>query len=90
MIRLNNISVFDIIKDYLSKNHYDGLVNCEIECGCGLEDICPCGCPSNDCIPGYLADCTNCANQDCYGFEYLQEGVDYFVADKDCGKRIDW
>lgn len=38
-----------IIADYLRKNKYDGLCNLKLECGCGVDDLAPCGSPSLDC-----------------------------------------
>ena len=31
-----------IIKEYLEENGFKGLVNPNIPCGCGADDICPC------------------------------------------------
>jgi len=35
----DNIVVFDIIKEWLDKNGFDGLAN--EDCGCSKEDMCP-------------------------------------------------
>lgn len=45
-------TVLEIVADYLRAHGHDGLCNPEIECGCGLGDLAPCGdyCPS-ECVP---------------------------------------
>jgi hypothetical protein len=40
----------DIIKKYLEDNGYDGLAR--DECGCFVDDLFPCGCDSQECVPG--------------------------------------
>lgn len=55
------MKALDIIKKYLVDNGYDGL--CNGDCGCGLDDLSPCGCTvNNDCMPAYKfkTDCKNC------------------------------
>ena len=42
-----------IIKKYLKENGYDGLVDCENECGCELGNLMPCDGVIMDCEPGY-------------------------------------
>lgn len=49
-----NPSMFEIIKDWLWVNGYDGLCSPEQDCGCFLKDLMPCGCPhEEDCVAGY-------------------------------------
>ena len=43
----------DTVAEYLEANGYDGLFNPEIECGCELADLCPCGEIFQDCQAGY-------------------------------------
>lgn len=43
----------DIIKDFLIKNGFDGLLNNDLDCGCELDDLLPCDWHCGDCIPGY-------------------------------------
>ncbi len=33
----------EIIEKYLKDNGFDGLYNEDMECGCLLDDLCPCG-----------------------------------------------
>lgn len=37
------MDIFQIVYEFLKENGYDGL--CREECGCGLEDLMPCGEP---------------------------------------------
>lgn len=56
-------SVEIIVKDYLEKNGYDGLVDYNGECGCDLKDFMPCeGIEIQGCRPGYKVPCT-CAEE---------------------------
>jgi hypothetical protein len=32
-----------IIEDFLKQQGYEGLVNLNCECGCGIDDLMPCG-----------------------------------------------
>jgi hypothetical protein len=53
MVR-TNLSVEGIIKKYLRENGFDGLCNCEMECGCLLENLVPCDSLDEiHCEPGY-------------------------------------
>jgi len=45
------MTVEEIIKEYLTTNGYDGLC-CE-DCGCGIDDLAPCGDMRLDCVPAY-------------------------------------
>lgn len=49
------MNVKQIVEKYLKDNGYDGLFNGDAECGCLLEDLCPCGGDYGDwnCEPGY-------------------------------------
>jgi len=42
-----------ILKEYLEKNEYEGLVNVDLECGCSLEDLMPCDAPCVNCEAGH-------------------------------------
>jgi len=43
-----------IVEQYLRDHRYDGLcnVNIDIECGCIIDDLMPCGEPEIDCCAG--------------------------------------
>ena len=62
------MNVKDIVKEWLSKNGYDGLSN--QECGCGIDDFMPCEGLSIfqdncDCEPGHKWDGNSCITDDC-------------------------
>jgi hypothetical protein len=38
-------NVSDLLKQAITANKADGLCNSYLECGCSLEDLCPCGEP---------------------------------------------
>ncbi len=67
------LTVLEIIKDYLKKNGYDGL--CGEECGCGIDDLAPCGQADNlfDCIPAYKQDTKTCTNTECENYDEVEE-----------------
>ncbi len=46
------MNVHEIITKYLQDNRYDGLCNDELDCGCIIDDLTPCG-GEMDCEPGY-------------------------------------
>ena len=46
-------TVRDIVESHLRANGFDGLANSEIECGCIVGDLMPCGSPDPcECIVG--------------------------------------
>ena len=46
-------TVLSMIRQTLQAMHADGLSNRDIECGCLLDDLAPCGCPQlNNCVAG--------------------------------------
>jgi len=49
----DNPNVRDIIESYLRDNGFDGLCEPDTECGCGLDDLAPCGGIIQDCSPAY-------------------------------------
>lgn len=55
-------SIKKIISDYLEENNYEGL--CNIECGCSINDLFPCGEIQEDCITAYKINCKK-ENSDC-------------------------
>lgn len=52
----------EIVEDYLRVNGYDGLCDPDAGCGCGLDDLCPCGVEIGGCVPAYLVrkNCADC------------------------------
>jgi len=47
----------EIIIKYLTDNGYDGLYNNDDDCGCGIDDLLPCGASPDDCKPAYKCKC---------------------------------
>ena len=52
-----SIVVPDLIRDGLEAQGATGLVNTEMPCGCGLDDLMPCGEPCPDCEAAYVILC---------------------------------
>lgn len=45
----------DVVHAGLWLGDFDGLCNPALECGCRLDDLCPCGEPHmTECVPGFL------------------------------------
>ncbi len=53
----------EIIRDWLVAHKCDGLCN-EIECGCRLDDLMPCGNPGVDCVAARSGDPPDDADPD--------------------------
>ena len=49
----------EIAKEWLTQHLYHGLFT--DDCGCEVDDLMPCGSPSENCEPGYKLDC-NCGD----------------------------
>lgn len=66
IVELEGYSQFEKeIKDWLEDNGYEGLVDPDDECGCGIEGLMPCvnNDGIGDCEPGYKIPCT--CGEDC-------------------------
>ena len=48
---MDEITVKQIVKEYLEKHGYDGL--CFGDCGCRVEDLMPCMTNTDMCVAGY-------------------------------------
>jgi hypothetical protein len=60
------MNLCEIAEMWLMEHGYDGLVECEGTCGCGVgENFIPCGSPGADCQPAYQFVCQKCA-ETCY------------------------
>ena len=42
-----------IVKEWLKRNGYDGLCDCNLECGCSVDEIMPCAEPGTECEAAY-------------------------------------
>ena len=61
---MKNPKIEKVIKEYAKQYGYTGLFNSDIECGCLLNDLAPCG---NDCLLcefGYWTKCENCEEKE--------------------------
>lgn len=47
------ITVYDIVKEYLNANGFDGLMEPNCKCGCETKEIAPCGEINGNCLPAY-------------------------------------
>lgn len=61
------MELFDILRNWLEENGYDGLCLPDEECGCSLENFMPCGEPSPRCEAGHCVKAPE------------GSGVDYFI-----------
>jgi hypothetical protein len=52
------MSVQEILIDWLKSHGYDGLCLPREACGCGINDLCPCGYSCDDCEPAYAVTIT--------------------------------
>jgi len=53
--------VEEIIEEWLTANGYDGL--CGDNCGCGIDDLAPCGAFPGDCEPAFVHKCNSCPDK---------------------------
>ena len=56
----------------LKETGYDGLCSPEAGCGCGFDDLMPCGgeCVMSECVPAYKSKCKGDAcEQKCEGYD---------------------
>jgi hypothetical protein len=61
------MTVKEILIDWLKDHGYDGLCNCDIECGCLIEDLIPCEYVNDRfCEAGYRVPCMGgCGEEEC-------------------------
>jgi len=65
--RGGGMTLKEIVTKWLKENGYDGLCEVMTECGCGLDDLMPCGEPKEDCEAGHEVKAPKDSN------------VDYFI-----------
>ena len=58
-----NPDVRALVQAGLKAGGFDGLWNCDGECACLVDDLCPCDEPCIDCQAGYKAPC-DCGEHD--------------------------
>ena len=52
------MTIKQIVRDYLLGSEYDGLYDPNCECGCEINDLFPCDDVCPDCVAGYKISCT--------------------------------
>ena len=56
-----NITIREMVADWLHERGYTGLLHDYHGCGCALDDLMPCDAPDiHECIAGYRRFCANC------------------------------
>lgn len=72
----------ELIVKTLKENGFSGLCDTENGCGCGIDDIAPCGSDCNvlNCQPAYLIKCKgkNCETP-CDGYDEDGNGTCYTI-----------
>ena len=61
------MNVKEIVEKYLTDGHFDGLCNVDLECGCVIGDLFPCGEYFAECEPGHRRikdDSCSCQEKD--------------------------
>ena len=59
--------VIQIVEEYLKSNGFDGLCNCDVPCGCLLDNLCPCGDLNVDCQAGHREEVGSSVECGCDG-----------------------
>lgn len=59
------------IHDYLEKHEFEGLYNDDLICGCGIDDLAPCGNLPLNCISGVITHWSR--GVACYGSKEKRE-----------------
>lgn len=72
--RMNNPTIEEMVHEYLIQHDYDGLCYPEDDCGCGLDDLFPCGYSSNKCRAAYA--CTSPCGRDTVYKLQEEEGIE--------------
>ena len=60
------MNVKSIVAEYLKAYKYDGLCLPDVQCGCLLEDLAPCGEMSEECLPGHRENIDRHTPCECY------------------------
>ena len=50
-------TVLDVVRNHLCQHGFDGLVSCDRDCACEVDNLMPCGEMRYDCEPGHKAAC---------------------------------
>lgn len=67
--RTDEPTIETMVREWLVCNGYSGLYYSEdgVECGCGLEDLMPCGEAGSSCVAGYAYRCGQCSKAETCG-----------------------
>lgn len=81
------MKVKDMVISYLKTHNYDGL--CYEDCGCGLDDLAPCGEMNENCRAAYKVKCEpEKCGRDCDGIDgwcYRERRLSFYEHCKICG-----
>lgn len=69
------MNIHEMVREHLEKNGYEGLVDHNGFCGCGLDDFMPCDEAHTGCEAGYKVPCNpeTCENDGDCGFHITAE-----------------
>lgn len=76
------MNVKNIIINYLKDNGYDGLVQTDDGCGCGIDEPFLCDNICEDCEPAYFRICSKCLVENCEMRGELGDGGDCYHREK--------
>jgi hypothetical protein len=76
------MDVIDIVKEYVKNNGFDGLYNCNLECGCVLDDFCNCGDLRMECEAVYRHESAETCPPDCDMDCFSNKNFDVYNCDK--------
>ena len=69
--------VIEIVREHLTANGFDGLVQADSECGCELDDLQPCGECFANCKPAFRGASTDQSyGDDAWGMYTTKEAAD--------------
>lgn len=54
------MTIKEIVQKYLTENKYDGLTLPDYDCGCGINDLMPCGEINENCKVAKKVSCSEC------------------------------
>ncbi len=83
------MNIKDILIEFMKVNGFTSIVNPDIECGCGIDDLCPCDCIDiEDCQFGYTKKCDliKC-DQECDNKDFDNDIC--FTLEKPCQQCLD-
>lgn len=70
---------------YMRKHEYSGLFNSFVPCGCGIEDLAPCGDMTDECVLAYRWYCDACDIRETCELRDEFDNIDHCFRDKKPG-----